>query len=156
LKSCNSTLAAWPDDRLTYTAGPIETPPRAWTLTRLLPPELSDVDGNDESRRGTISVFNGVEPTIETFADPDRETEAVGNWLDARIAGGVPPHEIGVFVRAGGQLRRARAAVKAAGLTAVELSEKVEISAGRVSIGTMHLAKVSNSAPSRSWLATTR
>ena len=53
----------------------------------------------------------------------------------------MPPHEIGVFVRAGGQLRRARAAVKAAGLAAVELSEKVETTAGRVSIGTMHLAK---------------
>jgi superfamily I DNA/RNA helicase len=53
----------------------------------------------------------------------------------------VPPHEIGVFVRSSGQLRRARAAVKAAGLTAVELSEKVEIAGGQVSIGTMHLAK---------------
>ncbi len=31
--------------------------------------------------------------------------------------------------------------VKAAGLAAVELSEKVEITAGRASIGTMHLAK---------------
>jgi superfamily I DNA/RNA helicase len=53
----------------------------------------------------------------------------------------VLPHEIGVFVRSSGQLRRARAAVKAAGLTAVELSEKVEIAGGQVSIGTMHLAK---------------
>jgi superfamily I DNA/RNA helicase len=53
----------------------------------------------------------------------------------------VPPHEIGVFVRSSGQLRRARTTVKAAGLTAVELSEKVEVTAGRVSIGTMHLAK---------------
>jgi hypothetical protein len=26
---------------------------------RLLAPELSDVDGNAEERRGTISVFNG-------------------------------------------------------------------------------------------------
>jgi superfamily I DNA/RNA helicase len=108
---------------------------------RLLPPALADVDGNTESRRGTISVLNGVEPVIETFADPDGEKVAVGKWLGERIAEGVPPHEIGVFVRSSGQLRRARAAVKAAGLTAVELSEKVEIAGGQVSIGTMHLAK---------------
>jgi superfamily I DNA/RNA helicase len=108
---------------------------------RLLPPELADVDGNSESRRGTISVFNGVDPVVETFADPDRETAAVGKWLADRIADGLPPHEIGVFVRASGQLRRARAATKASGLDAVELSEKAETRAGRVSIGTMHLAK---------------
>jgi hypothetical protein len=31
---------------------------------RLLGPELSDVDGNVEDRRGTISVFNGPAPKI--------------------------------------------------------------------------------------------
>src|SRR5207244_1137586 len=108
---------------------------------RLLPAALADVDGNSESRGGTISVFNGVDPVIATFADPDREAEAVGRWLADRVAEGVPPHEIGVFVRAGGQLRRARAVVKTAGLAAVELSEKAETTAGRASIGTMHLAK---------------
>ena len=65
----------------------------------------------------------------------------MGKWLGDRIAEGMPAHELGVFVRSSGQLRRARAAVKAASLTAVELSDKVEITAGRVSIGLMHLAK---------------
>jgi superfamily I DNA/RNA helicase len=106
-----------------------------------LAPELADVDGNKESRRGTISIFNGVEPVIETFASSDSEAEAVGRWLADHIADGVPPHEIGVFVRADGQLRRARAAVKTAGAAAVELSNKIETSQGRVSIGAMHLAK---------------
>jgi superfamily I DNA/RNA helicase len=108
---------------------------------RLLPPEVNDVDGNSENRRGTISVFNGVGPVIETFADPEQEAVAVGKWLAERIAVGVPPHEIGVFVRAKDQLRRARAAVKTVGAAAIELSEKVGVTAGRVSIGTMHLAK---------------
>jgi hypothetical protein len=108
---------------------------------RLLPPELADVDGNSESRRGTISVFNGVDPVIETFADQDEEAAAVGRWLAERIAEGMPPHEIGVFVRGNGQLRRARSAVKTACATAVELSDKIETTQGRISIGTMHLAK---------------
>jgi superfamily I DNA/RNA helicase len=104
---------------------------------RLLPGSVADVDGNDEDRRGTVSVFNGAVPTIAIVADEDEEAETVGRW----IADGVQPHEIGLFVRSTGQLRRARRAVKQSGAAAVELSEKVETTAGRLSIGTMHLAK---------------
>jgi len=53
----------------------------------------------------------------------------------------VRPDEIGVFVRSPRELRRAKAAVKIAGAAAMELSEKVATVAGRLSIGTMHLAK---------------
>src|SRR5690606_5531896 len=35
---------------------------------RLLGPEVSDVDGNTESRRGTISLFNGAPPEIANHA----------------------------------------------------------------------------------------
>jgi hypothetical protein len=108
---------------------------------RLLPSALSDVDGNAEDRRGTVSVFNGAAPTIETFDDPEQESEAVAGWIAGRLEQGVQPHEIGVFVRSSRELRRARAAIKRAGVPAVELSDKVEIAPGRVSIGTMHLAK---------------
>jgi mRNA-degrading endonuclease RelE of RelBE toxin-antitoxin system len=108
---------------------------------QLLPTSLADVDGDTEDRRGTISVFNGPAPTIETYDDPGQESEAVGEWIAGRIEQGVPPHEIGVFVRSPRELRRARAAVKRAGVSAVELSEKVEITPGRLAIGTMHLAK---------------
>ena len=66
---------------------------------RLLPPTLADVDGNAEDRRGTVSVFNGPAPAIETFDDPEQEAEAVGKWIAARIGEDVHPDEIGVFVR---------------------------------------------------------
>ena len=108
---------------------------------RLLPSSLADVDGNVEDRRGTVSVFNGPAPTIRVLEDPDRETTAVGEWIADRLKGEIQPHEIGVFVRADGQLKRARAAVKAAGAKATELSDKVETTVGYVSISTMHLAK---------------
>lgn len=39
------------------------------------------------------------------------------------------------------RLRRARAAVKAAGAEPAELSDKAEVSTGQVAIGTIHLAK---------------
>jgi superfamily I DNA/RNA helicase len=108
---------------------------------RLLPPSLSDADANSEDRRGTVSVFNGPAPTIETFDDPEQEAEAVGVWIAHRVREGVEPHEIGVFVRSPREMRRARMTVKASGVPAVELSEKVEITPGSLSVGTMHLAK---------------
>ena len=36
---------------------------------RLLLPVIRDVDGNEEDRRDVISVFNGLEPEVKTFAD---------------------------------------------------------------------------------------
>lgn len=108
---------------------------------RLLPAVIADVDGNSEDRRGTVSVFNGPAPTIETFNEPDQETESVGNWIADRLREGVEPHEVAVFVRSSRELRRARSAVKHAGISATELSDAAETTTGRISIGTMHLAK---------------
>ncbi len=108
---------------------------------RLLGAEVSDVDGITESRRGTVSVFNGPAPTILTFDSPDDEIEAVAEWLSARAAEEVKPHEIGIFVRSSTELGRACAAVKQAGLELKVLDEHVETTSGYVSICTMHLAK---------------
>lgn len=108
---------------------------------RLLGPELSDVDGNTESRRGTVSVFNGPEPDIRVLDTPDEEIKAVGRWLAERIGEGMKSHEIGVFVRSDAELVRARAAVEEAGVAVQMLDDHLETTSGHVSIGTMHLAK---------------
>jgi superfamily I DNA/RNA helicase len=108
---------------------------------RLLGPEVTDVDGNTEYRRDTISVFNGPAPAIRVAAGEAEETKAVADWLSARSGEGVRPHEFGVFVRSPAQLVRAEAAVKASGLAFKVLDEHVATATGHVSIGTMHLAK---------------
>ena len=108
---------------------------------RLLAPELADVDGIKEERRGTISVFNGPAPVIETLANQEEEIKTVSNWLQERTAEGLAPHEIGVFVRSEAELDRVGSAVKQAGLVGKLLDEKVETAAGHVTISTMHLAK---------------
>ena len=108
---------------------------------RLLGPEVSDVDGNREDRTDTVSVFNGPLPPVEVFADEDAEIEAVAAWLAARVEEGATPATIGVFVRSEREIPRAERAVERAGLEAGLLDEKVSVPAGRVSIGTMHLAK---------------
>ena len=50
-------------------------------------------------------------------------------------------NEIGIFVRSEEQLPRAEAAAKAGGTYPVRLSETLISAAGKVSVGTMHLAK---------------
>ena len=110
-------------------------------VDRLLGPEITDVDGNSEDRRDTISVFNGPPPVIRVFGDEAQETASVGNWLAEQSETGVLPHEFGLFVRSPAQLDRAQAAVKAAGLPFKILDEHVETASGHVSISTMHLAK---------------
>lgn len=108
---------------------------------QLLGPEVSDVDGNTENRRGTMSVFNGPTPEIAVLDDAQAEIDHVAAWLSQRSEEGVMPHEMGVFVRSDDELDRARQAVSNAGLQFKVLDEHVESSQGYVSISTMHLAK---------------
>lgn len=108
---------------------------------RLLEPEVSDVDGVIEERRGTVSVFNGPQPEIRVFKTPQEESQGVSNWISNLIKEGLKPHEIAVFVRSSAELNRARNAVEPTGLMYKVLDEHVETTFGYASIGTMHLAK---------------
>jgi len=108
---------------------------------RLMDPEVSDVDGITELRRGTISVFNGPQPEILVFNAPKEESRAVAHWIKHMTSEGVKPHEIAVFVRSKAELDRARDAVEHTGLTYKVLDAQVETTFGYVSVGTMHLAK---------------
>lgn len=108
---------------------------------RLLGPEVSDVDGITETRRGTVSVFNGPVPEVRTFASAAEEAAAVAAWLAACSAAGIALHETAVFVRGEAELPRAQRAVAEAQLASHVLDEHVDTDRDEVSIGTMHLAK---------------
>ena len=108
---------------------------------RLLDPEISDVDGNLEERKGTVSVFNGPQPTVQVLADEETESSEVSDWLTTRISEGLQPGEIGVFVRSMDQIKRAAATVKRSRLPFSILDENEEAEEGCVTVGTMHLAK---------------
>jgi superfamily I DNA/RNA helicase len=102
---------------------------------------VSDVDGLREDRTDTVSVFNGPPPTIRILADEEEETRAVAARLAERAEESLAPETIGVFVRSERELPRGVRAVERAGLEAGLLDEKVSVPPGRVSVGTMHLAK---------------
>ncbi len=108
---------------------------------RLLDPAISDVDGNLEERKGTVSVFNGPRPTVQVLEDEEAESSAVSEWLTDRISEGLQPGEIGVFVRSIDQTKRAVAAVKRSRLPYSILDEDMDAEEGCVTVGTMHLAK---------------
>lgn len=108
---------------------------------KLLGPEVSDVDGNVEDRRGTVSVFNGPAPEVTTLASEEAEVAHVAAWIGERLASGVLPHELGVFVRSAEQIPRAEAALKVAGVDWRVLDDKVDTASGQASISTMQLAK---------------
>jgi hypothetical protein len=84
---------------------------------RLLARQITDVDGNTEDRRATISVFNGPAPRVHVAGTADEEFAVVGRWLAERAAEGIAPGEMAVFVRLAAELPRARATVQAAGLS---------------------------------------
>jgi len=108
---------------------------------RLLGPEVSDVDGNTEDRRGTVSVFNGPDPRIQVLDSIEDERNAVSQWLSDRHSEGVLPHEMGVFVRSEKELDRAKGAVENASIPFKVLDQNLESTSGYLSVSTMHLAK---------------
>lgn len=108
---------------------------------RLLGPQVADVDGNVEERRGTISVFNGIPPTIRVFDSPEEEIAAVRDWLSERTQEGVRPHEIGVFVRSETEMDRPIAALIESHIPYVMLDERLATRSGHAALSTMHLAK---------------
>lgn len=96
---------------------------------RLLPSVLRDVDGIEDERRGTISVFDGPEPSVVVSPTPADEIAAVRAFVESAITDGIAPTEIGIFVRTPAQVDRAKSSV--AGLAGVE----------DITVNIMHLAK---------------
>jgi superfamily I DNA/RNA helicase len=110
-------------------------------LDQLLPSDLADVDGNRESRKGAISVFNGPDPQVRTFDDQGAEGSAVGAWVGERLESGMAPEAVAVFVRSDAEHSRAEAALRGAEVPFATMDGGLATTTGRVAIATMHLAK---------------
>jgi superfamily I DNA/RNA helicase len=108
---------------------------------RLLPRAVRDLDGVEDRRAGTVSLFNGPPPEVVKFASVEDEATAVASWIAKQIDAGVRPNEIGVFVRDRSYLPRARAMIAELGREGETLSGVEEHVTDRIALGTMHLAK---------------
>ena len=108
---------------------------------RLLGPDVSDLDGNVESRKGTISIFNGPAPVIKSFQTQQAEIDFVAAWLTETAGSGIAPHEFGIFVRSSDQMERTCKALAKAKIPFTKLDDYVETIQGKASVCSMHLAK---------------
>lgn len=108
---------------------------------RLLDPVQADADGIQESRVGTVSVFNGPAPVVRIFEDEQEEIAAVAEWIVACQDEGVASEELAVFVRSSDEVERAVQAVELAGLTTTVLGSSTPRIKGSIAVATMHLAK---------------
>jgi hypothetical protein len=108
---------------------------------RLLPESLRDVDGLEDDRAATVSVFNGPPPQILIATMEQEETDKVAAFIQAALSVGIEPEAIALFVRSREELPRARAAAARAGVETTQLTGQSEGETGRIAIGTMHFAK---------------
>jgi mRNA-degrading endonuclease RelE of RelBE toxin-antitoxin system len=108
---------------------------------RLLASQVTDLDGNIEERKGTVSVFNGPEPSVKAFETESEEAISVGMWVKQLTNEGMVPHEIGIFVRSDEQLVRARNAIDETAIPFQVLDTSMGSESGKLKISTMHLAK---------------
>jgi mRNA-degrading endonuclease RelE of RelBE toxin-antitoxin system len=108
---------------------------------RLFSGPIADVDGRQEDRRGTVSVFNGPQPVVSLYDSPDEEAAAVSDFIRSALDDGTKPEEIGLFVRTRDALPRARKAAELAGVAVAELTPRKEGPVSAIRIGVMHLAK---------------
>lgn len=108
---------------------------------RLMDSSVADIDGERDERRGTISVFNGPEPTIALAESVEAEQRLAAEFIRTARNDGILPEEIAIFVRSRDLIGRARDAVGAAGEESFELTMFKEGPPGTVRIGVMHLAK---------------
>ncbi|AKI02678.1 DNA helicase [Hoeflea sp. IMCC20628] len=106
----------------------------------LLPENIRDVDGETDDRKGTVSVFDGVEPVVVIAPNWESEKEAAAEFLKRLIAQGILPGEIGIFCRSNEQISRVAEIAHLAGLKTMS-SLSGSSPEDFVLIGTMHLAK---------------
>jgi|TARA_B100000902_G_scaffold394217_1_gene450077 mRNA-degrading endonuclease RelE of RelBE toxin-antitoxin system len=108
---------------------------------RLLGPKVADVDGNEDDRSETVSVFNGPQPQIQNFDSSDEEISFVADWINSLVDEGYEPHEIGIIVRSDKEVERAIAVVEKISIPYKLLDSYIQLAHGYSAICTMHLAK---------------
>jgi len=65
----------------------------------LLPETLVEADGEEESRLGVTSVFEGPWPKVQAFDDRAAEMQGVSSWIAGLLDFGVAVDEIAILVR---------------------------------------------------------
>jgi superfamily I DNA/RNA helicase len=106
---------------------------------QLLPDVIRDVDGLEDDRRGTVSLFDGVSPDLHIASSVEEECSIGVEHLKKLLSDGYSANEIGIFYRSREQSERARAIANGAGLSIK--SNIRDVKNDETLVGLMHLAK---------------
>ena len=105
----------------------------------ILPDEVQEAEGESVNPRA-VSLLDGEEPQVQLYPSIGDETRALAVWLRHLTEEGFAPEQIAVVARTNKILQqRAKAAVRQAGLEALEMKDGAD-GAG-VRLATMHRVK---------------
>ncbi len=108
---------------------------------QLLEEDLRDVDGNVESRSGTVSLFNGLEPEFALCGTVEAERLRVGKWLTDQLSAGVAASSCCLIVRSATEVQRAADIGRSVGAAVAILDAEALVPSGHVAVATMPLVK---------------
>jgi superfamily I DNA/RNA helicase len=112
---------------------------------RLLGSAGDDLDEGTESRRGTVSLLRGPEPTLQGFATENEERAFLADTVRSLVSSGLAPNEIAVFARTKRVGEQIVEGLLAANIPAQVLGEEDGEDEGAdeagVTVSTMHGAK---------------
>lgn len=102
--------------------------------------QSDDMDGGQESRRGTVSLLSGPEPMMKGFDSLTEQQDFLVQKIHKITQEGLAPEEIAIFARTNKALTQLESALKEADLKCHNL-RKGAARESAVNLGTMHRAK---------------
>lgn len=100
-----------------------------------------DLDGNDDSRKGTRSLLSGVEPELVGFDKPNQQSEFIIDEITNLIKKGLSVNDIAIFARTSDRLTPIETALRKVNIPSHRLQKDVDVSVRAIHLGTMHRAK---------------
>ncbi len=100
-----------------------------------------DLDGSDDSRKGTRSLLTGVEPELVGFDKPSQQSEFVIDEISNLIKKGLSVNDIAIFARTSDRLTVIENALRKVNIPSHRLQKDVDVSVSAIHLGTMHRAK---------------
>jgi hypothetical protein len=107
----------------------------------LIATSSDDLNGGQESRKGTVSLLQGPHPILKEFSNPQQEAEFITAEVQKLTDRGLHADEIGIFARTKYLLQAVQTHLKSLNIPIVLLDSQSAGTAEAVHIGSMHRSK---------------
>ncbi len=100
-----------------------------------------DLDGNEDSRKGTRSLLSGVEPELVSFDKQNQQIEFIVGEINNFLEKGLSVNDIAIFARTSDRLTTIETSLRKANIPSHRLQKDIDVSVQAIHLGTMHRAK---------------